>query len=58
LDKSAFWVTHCTLHFIINNALKLKPTLRVLWAIELQAMALLSEIVIVKVREERHICVY
>ena len=57
MDKCALWIAHSALHLIINNTFKLKSACWVIRRIELKTMALLPEIIIIKVREESHVCV-
>ena len=44
LHKRAAWTTHCSLHFIVDDAPNFQAALLVFCVVELQLMALLPEV--------------
>ena len=57
MEKCVVWVAHGALHFVVDNALVLQTTFRVIRDFEFYAMTFLAEVKIVQVGEESAICV-
>lgn len=57
LKEGVFGVAHCTLHFVVDDALHLQLGICVVPLLELKTVAFLSEVVVVKSREECHVTV-
>jgi hypothetical protein len=57
MQKCVVWVAHGALHFVVNNALVLQATFRVIRDFKLYSMTFLAEVKVVQVGKEGAICV-
>lgn len=57
MQKCVVWVAHGALHFVVNNALELQATFRVIRDFKLYSMTFLAEVKVVQVGKEGAICV-
>lgn len=58
LKESLLWTTHGTLHLVVDHAFDFNFTFGVIPLLEFEPMTLLTKIILVKRREERHIAIH